>query len=352
MIRLEHMNDTIKSILSVCDKTISQSSSQIMSKLNKGTSQVTIKRYLTELVEGGFLIRTGAGRSVKYALSKKGVLLRPINMSAYLSKPADSRISNTHFQFDVFEKPYIELFSIDELRQLDQATKLFRKNAEDKDITAHKKEIMRFIIEFSWKTSQIEGNTYDLLSTEQLLLYGKKAPGHSDYEAQMIMNQKEAVEFIIANSELWQSPRVSSLEMLHSFVAEKLGIKKNLRKSIVGITGTNYVPLSNEFQIKYALELLFSSISESHNIYEKALLAVLGVSYIQPFIDGNKRTSRLVGNAILMSKNYAPLSYRSVDDRTYKEVCLIFYEQNSIEPFKELFIEQYIFSANTYNIAT
>ena len=139
--------------------------------------------------------------------------------------------------------------------------------------------------------------------------------------------------------------------MLHSYVGDKLGIAKNLRKTLVGITGTNYRPLESEFQIRDALQLLFKYISSTENIYEKALLCVLGVSYIQPFIDGNKRTSRLLSNAILLSENYAPLSYRSVDEREYKEACLVFYEQNSLEPFKKIFIDQYIFSANNYNIA-
>jgi len=167
----------------------------------------------------------------------------------------------------------------------------------------------------------------------------------------MIINQKLALEFILENLELWQSPTLSALEKLHGFVADKLEITKNLRKTLVGITGTNYRPLENEFQIREAVESVFAYIGSATTVYEKALLSVLGISYIQPFVDGNKRTSRLIGDAILLSGNYAPLSYRSVDARAYKEACLIFYEQNSIEPFKKLFIEQYIFAANNYNIA-
>ena len=124
-----------------------------------------------------------------------------------------------------------------------------------------------------------------------------------------------------------------------------------MRKTLVGITGTSYKPLENEYQIKEALKDLFDYLKTATSVYEKALLAVLGVSYIQPFVDGNKRTSRLLANAILMTENAAPISYRSVDDTLYKEASLIFYEQNSIEPFKKLFIEQYVFSASNYNIS-
>ena len=79
-------------------------------------------------------------------------------------------------------------------------------------------------------------------------------------------------------------------------------------------------------------------------------MAVLGLSYIQPFVDGKKRTSRLLANAFLISDNLAPLSYRNVNDRDYKEVTIVFYEQNSVMPFKQLFMEQYIFSTDNYNL--
>ena len=86
------------------------------------------------------------------------------------------------------------------------------------------------------------------------------------------------------------------------------------------------------------------------NFYAKALIALLGINYLQPFEDGNKRTARLFANAPLLLSGHAPLSYRNVDEKEYKEAMLLFYEQNSIESFKRIFIEQYIFSAENYNI--
>ncbi len=84
--------------------------------------------------------------------------------------------------------------------------------------------------------------------------------------------------------------------------------------------------------------------------YAKALVSLLGLSYIQPFQDGNKRTSRLMSSAILMSHNLSPLSYRSVDENEYREAMIIFYEINLIIPFKEIFIDQYIFAADNYAV--
>lgn len=351
MIRLKHMNDTNKKILTMFNVGDRLSSSQVHKSISE-ISLVTVKRRLSELVELGLLLQSGAGRSVVYTLSKKGLLLKPIDTDSYLAVNPDSRNGNNSFNFTLFEKPYTSLLLEEETAQLAAVTDIYHANARQGDDDLHNKELLRFIIEFSWKTSQIEGNTYDLLSTERLLLYGEKSKSNTEYESQMILNQKDALEYIFEDLSVWKNPTIIHLEELHSIVGKDLNISRNLRRGIVGITGTNYRPLDNEFQIREALEQLFAWIEDTDNFYEKALLSVLGISYIQPFVDGNKRTGRLLGNAILLSNGLAPLSYRSVDDRDYKEATLVFYEQNSADPFKKLFIEQYIFAAKNYNIAS
>lgn len=350
MIRLKRMNDTNKKILALFTADNSLSSSQVHKGIPE-ISLVTVKRRLAELVVLGLLLQSGAGRSVVYTLSKKGLLLKPIDIDSYLAVNPDSRSSNNSFNFSLFEKPYTPLLLEKETAQLAAVTDIYHTNAKQADSGVHNKELLRFIIEFSWKTSQIEGNTYDLISTERLLRYGEKSESNTEYESQMILNQKDALGFIFEDLSVWKNPTIAHLEELHSIVGKNLNISRNLRKSIVGITGTNYRPLDNEFQIREALNQLFAWIASIDNVYEKALLSILGISYIQPFVDGNKRTSRLLGNAILLSNSLAPLSYRSVDDRDYKEATLVFYEQNSADPFKKLFIEQYIFAAKNYNIA-
>lgn len=327
------------------------SSSEIAARSTNNQSLVTVKRQLASLTKQGYIEQSGAGRSIKYTLTKKGWLLKPIELAPYLKIDPDERMPHPHFKKRVFEKPYIDLFNNSELTQLKDATTKYKNNAAPNDSLAHKKELMRFIVEFSWKSSKIEGNTYDLISTERLLLFGEKSTINTEYETQMILNQKNAIEFILENVDAWKNPTTDMIKSLHSHVANKLDIPIGFRNTLVGITGTNYRPLWNESDIKDALNLLLENINHTKNIYEKGLLAVLGLSYIQAFVDGNKRTSRLLANAILMANNFAPLSYRNVDDKEYKEACLVFYEQNSIVPFKKIFVDQYIFSANNYNIA-
>ena len=116
----------------------------------------------------------------------------------------------------------------------------------------------------------------------------------------------------------------------------------------MGITGTNYRPLDNEFQIREALEDSCALINGKENIFEKALLTLVLLSYIQPFADGNKRTARIAGNAILLAWGYCPLSFRTVDSVDYKKAMLLFYEQNNMAAFKRIFIEQYEFATRNY----
>ena len=132
------------------------------------------------------------------------------------------------------------------------------------------------------------------------------------------------------------------------FRSKELGVERNIRKRRVGISGTNYVPIDNEFQIKEALENMCNLVNQQTNVFAKALLALVLLSYIQPFTDGNKRTGRIISNAILIHHHYCPISFRTIDSVEYKKAMLIFYEQNNISAFKNIFISQFEFAVKTY----
>ena len=138
------------------------------------------------------------------------------------------------------------------------------------------------------------------------------------------------------------------IEDIHIILMKELGVERNIRVRKVGITGTNYSPLDNEFQIKEALNQMCDLINNKPSVFEKSLLALLLLSYIQPFVDGNKRTARIVSNAILIENAYCPISFRTVDTIDYKKAMLIFYEQNNFQPMKEIFMVQFEFAVKTY----
>ena len=224
----------------------------------------------------------------------------------------------------------------------------YRNNIAQLSESEYKNELDRPAIDLSWKSSQIEGNTYSLLETERLLKEKETASGKTKEEAIMLLNHKDALDFIIANPDYIIPLSISKIEDIHNILIKELAIDKNLRKRRVGISGTNYRPLDNEFQISEALADMCELVNNKNNVFEKSLLALVLLSYIQPFMDGNKRTARIVSNAILMNYKHCPISFRTVDSIEYKKAMLIFYEQNNISSFKEIFIKQFEFAVYTY----
>jgi len=116
----------------------------------------------------------------------------------------------------------------------------------------------------------------------------------------------------------------------------------------VGITGTVYVPPVSTVEIAAHLDTIIRTINETPEPTEKALGCLMLLSYLQPFTDGNKRTSRLVANAVLLAHGLPPLSYRSVDEQVYKGALILFYEQGSVANFRDLFLDQLAFAAENY----
>jgi Fic family protein len=234
------------------------------------------------------------------------------------------------------------------LTKLNDLQKTYVRNISELTSEEYSKEVERLAIDLSWKSSQIEGNTYSLLETERLLKEKQTASGKSKDEAVMLLNHKDAIDFIVENPEYLKELSIRRIEDIHSLLTKELGINRNLRRRRVGITGTNYRPLDNEFQIKEAFGDMCKLINSKENIFEKALIALVLISYIQGFIDGNKRTARITSNAILIANKYCPISFRTVDSIDYKKAMLIFYEKNNITAFKRIFVDQFEFAVKTY----
>jgi Fic family protein len=310
-------------------------------------TRITISRDLEKMLELNLIERQGAGRTVVYELSSQYSILKKVDMDKYFSQDLDQREVREKFNFDIFSQ-LKNIFTDAEKSRLTELNEVYRSKIGDIAADALRKEIERLNIDFSWKSSKIEGNTYSLLETEQLIKNQEEATGHTKEEATMILNHKKALEYIGNNKEEFQTVSVTRIDHIHSLLLDGLNVTKNLRKTLVGITGTNYKPLDNEFQIKEALEKTCQLVNETKDVFEKAIILMLLIAYIQPFVDGNKRTSRLSGNAILQSFDACPLSYRSMDEIEYKKAILLFYEQNNISYFKELFLKQFEFAVENY----
>ena len=336
-------------ILSYLKDSGTSSLSDILSGTRLDISTATLKRDLSDLIKEKQVETEGQGKAFKYFLSPGYEMFLPIDMDKYFGKEIDDRVIKNSYNFELFD--WLEntfLFTNEESETLNILQGKFRENISGLAEELYKKDMERLAIDLSWKSSLIEGNTYSLLETEQLLKEKKTASGKSKDEAVMLLNHKEAIDFIVENPDYLEKLTVARIENIHGILVKELNVDRNIRRRRVGITGTNYTPLDNEFQIREALENVCNLVNSRDNIFEKALLVLVLISYIQPFNDGNKRTARIDGNAQLIAKGYCPISFRTVNSVDYKKAMLLFYEQNNITAFKKIFIEQFEFAVNNY----
>ena len=313
-------------------------------------SDATLKRMIAAGIKAGDIVAEGKARATRYRLSPQAQLLMPLNLDTYFALEVDERQVQSSYNFELINGLLAEtrLFSDKDQVHLDALQEEFRQHISELTDNEYRKEMERLGIDLSWKSSQIEGNTYTLLETERLLRESKTAEGKSKEEAVMLLNHKDALSFVLDNPDYLKELTVSHIEDIHQLLTKELSIDKGLRRHRVGITGTNYHPLDNEFQIREAMRDACELINSKSNIFEKALLTLVLLSYIQPFSDGNKRTARITSNAILIANDYCPLSFRSVDSIDYKKAMLIFYEQNNLYAFKQIFMEQFEFAVKEY----
>lgn len=337
-------------ILDFIKKNRECSSKEIFENVELSVSYATLKRMLTNLISNNYIATKGQGKGTKYITSPTFEVIQPIDIEQYYEKEIDEREIKEGFNFSIITEVLAKhsVFTESELFRLNKLQNTFKKNISQLTETEYRKEFERLTIDLSWKSSQIEGNTYSLLETERLLKEKETAAGKTKEEATMLLNHKDALDFIINNPGYLNPLSISKIEDIHSILIKELAVERNLRKRRVGISGTNYKPLDNEFQILEALKSTCHVINNKESVFEKALLALVLISYIQPFMDGNKRTARIISNAILMNYNYCPLSFRTVDSIDYKKAMLLFYEQNNISNFKEIFINQFEFAVKTY----
>lgn len=337
-------------IIAAIQELHTASSAQLIEKLASHFSLATLKRNLATLIAENKILLSGKGKSSKYSIHPSYDLFIPTDLDQYFFLEIDERKIKSQFNWDLVTNilPTLSLFTAEENTLLQQYQKKYELNIQSLSANEYNKEMERLAIDLSWKSSQIEGNTYSLLETEILLKDKQTAHGKTKEEAVMLLNHKATIDFLIGNK-LYVTPlSISKIEDIHSLLIKELNVDRNIRNRRVGISGTNYQPLDNDFQIKEALGLVCDVLNNKTNVFEKAMLVLLLISYIQPFADGNKRTARIVCNAILMDNGHCPLSFRTVDSIMYKKAMLLFYEQNNIAAFKRIFIEQYEFAVKTY----
>lgn len=282
-------------------------------------------------------------------LTTLGRLSAPIDAVRHCAADPDRRFCRA-FDHELIMKFPKELFLEGELAQMASLPPDRTHDLHSGDAGA-RKELERFVIELAWKSSSIEGNTYTLLDTQELLTTGREAPGRRPEEAVMILNHKSAFQFVLENLDQFQGrPSEAVLREVHALLVKKMNVETGFRRRLVGITSTSYRPPDNEFQIKESVRDVLDAVQRAGDPHTAALEALAGLSYVQPFVDANKRTARLVANAVLLSRGLHPISYRGAENSEFLAAVLTFYETGSISGLKNVYSRQYAFSRDHYRL--
>ena len=344
------LDEKLQQVIGILRENPTISSSEVYDRMNSEMSYATLKRILKKLLAQNLIQVVGKGKGTKYLVGNAYNLLYPIDVETYFKDEIDDRAILDSYNMNLITEVLneVSLFSAEDLDLLNGLQNTYKDNISHLSSKEYSLELERLAIDLSWKSSQIEGNTYSLLETERLLKEQETADGKRKDDATMLLNHKEALDFIISEPNYVAPLTISSIEDIHSLLINGLGVERNIRTRRVGISGTNYKPLDNEHQIKEALQGMCDLVNKRTCVFEKSLLLLVLISYIQAFGDGNKRTARIISNAVLINNGYCPVSFRTINSVEYKKAMLLFYEQNNIHAFKQIFISQFEFAVKTY----
>jgi hypothetical protein len=321
--------------------------------------QRTLQYTMKKLVNAGQVIQTGAGPSVRYQLVKQAtpnpdaIRLNEISSEIIelVSRPQANRAPVG------YDHGFLNSYQPNETWYLTKQERLTlagigRPAMVGAEAGTYARQILgRLLIDLAWNSSRLEGSTYSLLDTQRLIEFGRFADGHTALEAQMILNHKDAIEFLVEGAAESSFNRTTILN-LHALLANNLladaAAVGRLRTIGVGIGGSVFMPLEIPQQIEAQFDAILSKASAITDPFEQAFFVMVHLPYLQPFDDVNKRVSRLAANIPLVRANLAPLSFTDVPQDLYTRAMLAIYELNRIEPLKELFIWAYQRSAARY----
>jgi len=343
----------------------------IEESLEESVVRRTLQYRLKQLVDEGYLVKEGERRWVKYRLpdgagGSRGALPTasgeessvelPLSASAagirdYVRQPVQFRqpVGYDCAFLDAYRPNQTAYLSEQERAHLlDVGTS---PSGEQPAGTYARQILNRLRIDLSWNSSRLEGNTYSLLDTKRLIDFGEEAEGKGKRDAQMILNHKDAIEFLVEGAEETGFNRYTILN-LHALLANNLlsdpHATGRLRRIAVGIEQSVFHPLEGPQRIEECFDHLLSTASAIENPFEQAFFVMAHIPYLQPFDDANKRVSRLAANIPLIQRNLTPLSFVDVPARTYTEAMLGVYELNKIDLLKEIFIWAYERSVHRY----
>ncbi len=234
----------------------------------------------------------------------------------------------------------------------DQLHAMGRSSASQTPAGTFARDILdRLLIDLSWASSQLEGNTYSRLDTERLITFGQAAEGKGVVETQMILNHKQAIEYLVLDPSRAQLGP-DTIISLHAFLSDGLmadpAAVGRIRRRAVEIGGSVYLPVALPQRLEELFGIVVQMAAEILDPFEQAFFLMVHLPYLQPFEDVNKRVSRLAANIPFIRHNLCPLSFIDVPQQAYTDAMIGVYELNRTELLRDVFVWAYERSCQQY----
>jgi len=323
---------------------ISNSEAQALTGAHRNTISGDFKKLLKEKK----LVVSGTGKGTKYT-AHDNIIFDKNSLISILPKKDELKFNQFFARKNrpksFFNKTFDKALKIDfsfpskTTAAFEKMKKQIKIQREELSESERKRKKERLIVDLSWASSNIEGNTYSILETETLIKYNETTKGKKFSEAKMILNHKEAINYIRTESSYKKLNKKNVFE-LHQILTNELEIQTGFRKHLVAISNSSYIPCDNQFQIASFFDNILRLINTEKCVLSKAIMANLLFAYLQPFSDGNKRSSRMIGNAILLSHGHLPISFSHTPKVDYIKSILYFYEKQNPSYFKQLFLKE------------
>jgi hypothetical protein len=334
---------------------------ELQKKLGSAYADRSMRRWLTELMQEGKVEQLGAKRGTRYrALNPVvGPLTAPSSCFSSESERIITQVCRPLYErmpvsyaiewLQAYEPNVTSYLSAEQKSRLQKAGQ--RSQREDPAGTYAHQIFNRLLIDLSYNSSRLEGNTYSLLDTQKLLLEGASAEGKLDEEKVMILNHKEAIRYLVDTAPRLQVDR-ETICTLHYLLSDGLVEPQHagkVRNHAVRIGGSAYIPLEDPKQIEVLLERIAKKAALIKDPFEQSFFLLIHVTYLQAFTDVNKRTGRLSSNIPLIKKNLVPHSFNDVEREDYTTAMIAVYELREIRPLVDLYVFSYLHTCALYD---
>jgi fido (protein-threonine AMPylation protein) len=329
---------------------------ELLQALGKEYTERTVRRWLGEGTNQGIVEQLGKKRGTRYQAkpmipSDQCFSPSSVKIIEQVRRPLQERHPTAYDDewFDKYKPNQSFYFPFALRAHLHQAGK--RSYHEEPAGTYAHKIFDRLLIDLSYNSSRLEGNTYTLLDTQKLLLEGTDANGKLDEEKVMILNHKEAIHYLVNKADrlVISKETICTLHYLLSDGLIEARYAGKVRDHGVRIGGSTYIPFENPERLLSQLERIIEKANKIEDPYERSFFLLVHITYLQAFADVNKRTARLSANIPLVTQNLVPLSFNDVGKDEYISAMIAIYELQDVRPLVDLYTFSYLRTCSMYD---